>query len=126
MRVLLIGGAGFIGSHVARQLLAQRHEAAVFHRGQSKTALPAGALEILGNREALADSVPEFRRFAPDVVVDCILSSERQARDLMNTVRGITARVVGLSSCDVYRATGILHGLEPGPLQPVTITTKSR
>jgi nucleoside-diphosphate-sugar epimerase len=125
MQVLLIGGMGFIGPHVARHLIAHGHQVAVFHRGQSKTALPAGARQILGDREALADSLPEFRSFAPEIVVDFILSSERQARDLINTFRGIAGRVVALSSCDVYRAAGILHGLEPGPLQPVPLTEES-
>ncbi len=126
MQVLLIGGTGFIGPHVARQLAAQGHRVAIFHRGQSKTVLPEGAEEILGDRQALAEALPEFRRFAPDVVVDCILSSEGQARDLMSTVRGITGRVIALSSCDVYRAAGILHGFEAGPLQPVPLTEESQ
>ena len=80
---------------------------------------------IIGDRNALADSIPEFRRFAPDVVVDFILSSERQARDLMSAMRGITGRVVALSSGDVYRAAAILHRLDPGPLQPVPLTEES-
>jgi len=125
MKVLLIGGSGFIGPHVARDLIAQGHQVAVFHRGQSKVAQAEGARQILGDRQALGDSVPEFRRFAPDVVVDLILASERQARDLMNAFRGIAGRVVALSSGDVYRAAGILHGLEPGPLQPVPLTEDS-
>jgi nucleoside-diphosphate-sugar epimerase len=125
MQVLLIGGSGFIGPHVARQLIAQGHQVAVFHRGQAKTTLPDGVLQILGDRQALADSVPEFRGFAPDVVVDFILSSGRQAGHLLNAIRGMVGRVVALSSGDVYRASGILHGLEPGPLQPVPLTEES-
>src|SRR5580658_1437159 len=125
MKVLLIGGSGFIGPHVACQLLDQGHQVAVFHRGKAKAALPESALQILGDRQALADSAPEFRRFAPDIVVDLILSSERQAGELMKTIRGISDRVVALSSGDVYRAAGILHGLEQGPLQPVPLTEES-
>jgi nucleoside-diphosphate-sugar epimerase len=125
MKVLLIGGSGFIGPHVARQLTEQDHQVAVFHRGRAKTVLPRNTHEILGDRAALANFASEFRRFAPDVVVDFILSSERQAGELMNTMRGITSRVVALSSGDVYRAAGILHGLETGPLQPLPLTEES-
>ena len=125
MKVLLIGGSGFIGSHVARQLAEGGHQVAVFHRGQATIAVRDGVRQILGDRKALAKSVPEFRRFAPDVVVDFILSSEGQAIELMNATRGIAGRIVALSSGDVYRAAGILHGLEPGPLQPVPLTEES-
>lgn len=125
MRVLLIGGSGFIGPHVARQLTGRGHQVAVFHRGQARTALPESADEILGDRASLTNFAPEFRSFAPDVVVDFILSSERQAGELMNTMRGIANRVVALSSGDVYRAAGILHGLETGPLQPLPLTEES-
>ena len=125
MKVLLIGGSGFIGSHVARQLAEGGHQVAVFHRGQATIAVRDGVRQILGDRKALSNSVAEFRRFAPDVVVDFILSSEGQAIELMNATRGIAGRIVALSSGDVYRAAGILHGLEPGPLQPVPLTEES-
>ena len=47
--------------------------------------------------------------------------TEGQARTLMKAVRGIAGRVVALSSGDVYRAYGLLHGTEVGPPQPVPI-----
>jgi len=114
-----------MGPHVARQLVGQGHQVAVFHRGLAAAPLPDNVQHIVGNRQALADYVSEFRNFAPDVVVDFILSSERQARGLMRAIQGIADRVVALSSGDVYRAAGILHGLEPGPLQAVPLTEES-
>jgi nucleoside-diphosphate-sugar epimerase len=125
MRVLLIGGTGFIGSRVVRTLSDQGHQVAVFHRGQSTSLLPADVQHILGERANLPNHAPEFRRFSPGVVIDAILSSERQANTTMQVFRGITARIVALSSGDVYRAAGILHGLDDGPLQPVPLTEES-
>ena len=124
MRVLLIGGSGFIGPHVARALQRDGHQVAVFHRG--RTPAPSGASEILGDRQRLRASAQPLRDFSPDVVVDLVLSSGRQARELMDIFRGFTQRIVALSSCDVYRACGILHGIEPGPLEPVPLTEDSR
>ena len=43
----------------------------------------------------------------------------------MNIFRGATQRVVMLSSVDVYRGVGILHGTESGPLQDVPLTEQS-
>jgi nucleoside-diphosphate-sugar epimerase len=120
MRILLIGGSGFIGPHVARALEEQGHDVVVFHRGTT----PAKN-QIVGDRRTLGDHAGALRAAAPDVVVDLILSSGTQARELMRLFRGSTNRVVALSSCDVYRACGVLHGSEPGPLEPVPLTESS-
>jgi nucleoside-diphosphate-sugar epimerase len=129
MRILAIGGAGFIGSCVVRTLLDQGHEVAVYHRGSSNLGLPEklrhGVREILGDRSQLAASRAHFRDFAPDVAIDFILASESQAQTTVDALRGIAGRIVALSSGDVYRAAGVLHGAEPGPRQPVPLTEDS-
>jgi nucleoside-diphosphate-sugar epimerase len=123
MRILLIGGNGFIGQFAVAALKQQRHKLAVFHRGT--TAAPSGVDEILGDRHQLSASAQELRRFAPDVVIDLVISSGPQAKELMNTLRGVAGRVVMLSSIDVYRAIGVSHGTESGPLQEVPLTEES-
>ena len=123
MRVLLIGGNGFIGQFVVAALKQQGHQLAVFHRGTR--AAPAGVDEIRGERHQLSASAEELRRFAPDLVIDLVMSSGPQATELMNIFRGVARRVVMLSSIDVYRAVGVLHGTESGPLQAVPLTEES-
>src|SRR5882724_8921760 len=123
MKILLIGGSGFIGHFTAAQLLRSGHQVTVFHRG--KTSAPQGAEEILGNRQFLQDHQPEFRRQKFDVVVDFVLSSGRQAQQLMDTFRGLAGRVIALSSMDVYRAMGVFYGFEPGGLQELPLTEDS-
>ena len=125
MRILVIGGTGFIGPWVVRSLVGNGHQVAVFHRGQSNPSLPDSVRHICGVRHALADSGAEFRSFSPDVVIDFILASEAQARVTMGAFRGIARRVVALSSGDVYRAIAIIHGLDSGPPQPVPLTEDS-
>src|SRR5579883_368017 len=116
MRILVIGGTGFIGPHVVRSLSAKGHEVAVLHRGHTNSDLPAE--HIRGERRDLAKIKPHA-----DLVIDLILSSAAQARQTMDTFPG--RRVVIASSCDVYKACGILHGSEEGPLQPVPLTEES-
>ncbi len=123
MKILLIGGSGFIGRFTATQLQQSGHSVTIFHRGNT-SALP-GTEEILGNRQSLQDHQPEFRRQKFDVVVDFVLSSGRQAQQLMDTLRGIAGRVVALSSMDVYRAMGVFYGFEPGGLQELPLTEAS-
>ncbi|HEY6338438.1 MAG TPA: NAD-dependent epimerase/dehydratase family protein [Candidatus Sulfotelmatobacter sp.] len=123
MRILLIGGNGFIGRFVVAALMRHGHALAVFHR--STSAAPAGVEEILGDRNHLNASAHHLKRFAPDVVIDLVVSSGSQAQDLMNIFRGAAQRVILLSSMDVYRAVGIAQGTEAGPLQDVPLTEDS-
>ena len=123
MRVLLIGGNGFIGRFVAASLHSQGVDLAIFHRGN--TGVPAGVAEIIGDRGKLQASAHALKTFQPDVVIDFVLSSGIQAEELMKAFRGVTKRVVMLSSMDVYRAVGIGNGTEDGPLQEVPLTEES-
>lgn len=123
MKVLLIGGSGFIGPYTAAMLLKGGHQVTIFHRG--KTRAPEDAEEIFGNRQSLQDHQIEFRRQKFDVVIDFVLSSGRQALQLMDTFRGITDRVVALSSMDVYRAWGVFYGFDSSGLQELPLTEES-
>jgi nucleoside-diphosphate-sugar epimerase len=125
MRVLVIGASGFIGPHVVSDLLGRGHTVAVLDRGTSGRQFPDQVKRITGDRNDIAGSRDEIAQFGPDIVIDMILSSWRQAEELMNAVRGIAGRVVAISSADVYRACGILHGFEMGPLQEVPLTEES-
>jgi len=123
MKILLIGGSGFIGQFAAQQLQQSGHQITIFHRG--KTAAPQGTEEIFGDRQFLQDHQPEFRREKFDVVVDFFLSSGRQAQQLMDTFRGIAGRAVALSSMDVYRAWGVFYKTEQCGLQELPLTEDS-
>ena len=125
MRILVIGGNGFIGTPLVRELRSGGHEVAVFHRRAHAGPDSEGVQQIEGNRNRLPEHRAEIARFKPDVVVDLVLSSEAQARQLMETVSGVTGRVVVASSMDVYRAWGVLKGIEPGALEPIPITEHS-
>jgi nucleoside-diphosphate-sugar epimerase len=124
MRIVLIGGSGFIGPHVASPLIHDGHDVIIFHRGYTPVA--PGAREIIGDRRRLAEHAASLRATAADVVVDLVLSSGAQARTLVQVLRGHAGRIVALSSCDVYRACGLTHGLEEGPLEPLPLTESSR
>lgn len=136
MRVLLIGGTGFMGPYIARHLLDAGHEVAVFHRGVTEENVPdgvthlhAGAREseqaIVGWLERLPTFVDAFRAFAPDVALHMLAMRESDAVAAQAALRGIARRLVVISSQDVYRAYGRLIGTEPGEPDPIPLTEDS-
>jgi nucleoside-diphosphate-sugar epimerase len=110
VRILVLGGTGFIGGPVVRRLLEAGHRVAVFHRGEAAS----GAETIRGDRHELHASRDAFSRLAPEVVIDTIAYTERDGEDLVGTFRGLAERLVVLSSQDVYAAYGRLLRLEGG------------
>jgi nucleoside-diphosphate-sugar epimerase len=125
MKVIAIGATGFIGRYVVTELIEAGHEVAVVHRGKALLPVRTPVAEILADRSSIAELRTEFRRFSPEVALDMILSSARQARATLEAFHGITRRVVAISSGDVYRAMAVVHGLDSGPLEPVPLTEDS-
>jgi nucleoside-diphosphate-sugar epimerase len=125
MRILVIGGTNFMGPLVVRTLNEQGHEVTVFHRGQTRTDLPRGVREILGDRRPLAGSAVELQRLAPEVVLDMIPATEQDALEVMSTFSGVARRMVAISSQDVYRAFGRVNGKEAGSVDSIPITEDS-
>ena len=96
MRILLIGGNGFIGRFVMAALQEQGHSIALFQRGTN--AAPAGVEQIQGDRSQLSSS-------AIGTEALCSQGGDRpgyqlQAEELMNVFRSAARRVIMLSSMD--------------------------
>lgn len=125
MRVLILGGTGFLGPHISERLLAFGHEVTIFHRRGSDSNQPKGVGVIHGDRNRLDQSVHDFRRLRPDVAVDVIAFTQQQAESLVAAVRGIANRLIVLSSGDVYRANDILYRRVDGPIEPTPLFESS-
>ena len=125
MRVLVIGGTGFIGRAVVSALAGNGCQIAVFHRGSTSTPLPTGCIEILGDRRNLEEFRKPFERFSPEVVVDLCLYDGEEAAATMQTFLGTAQRVVAISSMDVYHAYGRFCRLEDGDLETEPFTENS-
>ena len=125
MRILVLGGTGFIGPFLLRQLHEAGHSIAIFNRGITQVDLPEGIQRIIGSNKDINEAKTAFAEFDPDVVIYMIPIGEPDAERVMQTLQGITPRVVGLSSIDVYRAYNRLNGSEPGPIDPTPLTEDS-
>jgi nucleoside-diphosphate-sugar epimerase len=124
VRIIVIGGTGFIGGCALDQLAAHGHDLLAVQRHIS-AALPESIRQVACEQEELRVVAAELHQFAPDVVIDFVSSSGRQARSTVEVFQGHAQRLVAISSQDVYRAFGIFHGTEQGTLEPVPITEDS-
>jgi nucleoside-diphosphate-sugar epimerase len=115
MKVLIIGGTGFIGSHVSNRLISEGHNISVFHRGLTGNDMTRGVEHVCGDRKEILSFADEFKKLAPEVVLDLIAYVEQEAIELMETFRHLARRVVIASSMDVYQSYGRFLRIESGP-----------
>jgi nucleoside-diphosphate-sugar epimerase len=121
MRILMIGGTGFIGPQVVLNLLDRGHHVTLFHRGETEVNLPEEVDHLYGNRQQLLHYSDELRKLQPDVVVDMIALCEQDTSMVVEIFTGNAKRLVTISSQDVYRAYGRVIRTESGPAEPVPI-----
>ena len=100
MRVLVVGGTRFLGPPVVTRLSNLGHEVTVFHRGEHEPSLPFGVRHVHAPEAAspVVAFPPELTELAWDIVLSMMPVGERDARALVETFRGVTRRLVALSS----------------------------
>lgn len=124
MRVLVLGGTRFIGPHLVRMLAEGGHEVTIFHRGETEPNLPTGVRHAHGEFSAFSEHIESLRLGKPDVVVDMVPFIDKNGHGVLH-FRGVAARAVVITSCDVYRAFARVWRSEPGPPDPVPLTEES-
>jgi nucleoside-diphosphate-sugar epimerase len=119
VRVLLIGGSGFIGQRVITRLQQRGHSVIIFHRGHADLPLDPRLEVITGNRLEIDQYVADIEAARPDAAIDFLPWTDTDTRRVISALHGRVERVVHLSSGDVYQAWGnFLTGEfgEPVPL----------
>lgn len=119
MRVLVLGGTGFLGAALARAFTQYGYTTAVFHRGLACEV--NNGLHVHGDRQQLEAWADEFASFAPDIVVDAIAGSAAAARRTLRVFGPVVRRIVFISGMNVYRAWGVYYGTEPGDVEAGTL-----
>jgi nucleoside-diphosphate-sugar epimerase len=123
-RVLVLGGTGFLGTHVVRASVERGATVCVFHRGESEAELPDATAHVHGEFASFSDFVPELRAFSPQVILDVVPFHAKDGHGVTHFV-GVADRAVVVTSGDVYRAFARLWGSEPGPREAVPLTEDS-
>jgi UDP-glucose 4-epimerase len=132
MRILITGGAGFIGSHLADRLLARGDEVLVidnYATGRRDNLNPQRGLTVVEG--TIADSAlvdPLFAEFRPDVVVHAAAAY----KDPNNWIEDANTNVLGSANVAkatadvgarrlIYFQTALCYGLHPLE-QPITLS----
>src|SRR5438067_13747518 len=105
MKVLIIGGTGFIGRPLTRLFVENHYEVSLFHRNKLEDELNIKVKEIIGSRNDILKYRNEFLSFGPDLVIDAIAYAAQDIWALQKAIKGVSERLVLLSSADVYKAT---------------------
>jgi UDP-glucose 4-epimerase len=138
MKVLITGGAGFIGSHLGEGLLAEGHEVVVIDNEATgrREHVPAGARYLRGDVSRTDDLEPAFRlgldavchiagqvsiiRSFDDPVVDLRTNVHGTVRVLQLCLKYRVPRLIYASSMSVYGHTDVLPTPEETPCRPVS------
>ncbi|RUL91864.1 NAD-dependent epimerase/dehydratase family protein [Verrucosispora sp. FIM060022] len=112
MRLLMLGGTGFVGGATVREALTRGWSVTVFNRGRHGAA-PAGVRRLVGDRLA-PDGLAALADGEWDLVVDTWDGAPRAARTVARLLDGRIGHYVYVSSGSVY-----------APPVPVGVTEQS-
>jgi 2'-hydroxyisoflavone reductase len=100
MRVLVVGGSGFLGSAIVAEAVGVGHEVTAFTRGRTKSLLPRSSVTHLeGNRYT---DLSALRGKAYDLVVDTCAFTPLAVNLLMDALSPEIGRYALVSSGSVY------------------------
>jgi UDP-glucose 4-epimerase len=132
MKVLITGGAGFIGSHLADRLLAEGHEVLVidnYATGRRDNLSAHDNLTVVEGSIADADTVQDaFARLGPEVVVHAAASykdpddwQEDIATNSLGTANVVKQSLSAGARRLIYFQTALCYGTKPLE-QPITLS----
>ena len=122
LRLLFLGGTGFIGPHQVRHALARGHKVTIFNRSGSGDLFDGRVEELIGNRDSNIDAglsaLAGERSW--DVVIDNSGYVPRHVRDSAELLEGRVGRYLYVSTVAVYDFTAANDFPEASPLAPLT------
>jgi 2'-hydroxyisoflavone reductase len=99
LRILILGGTGFIGPHQVRYALARGHHLTLFNRGRTNPGLFPNVEFLEGDRNGKLDAL-KGREW--DVVIDNPATLPRWVRDTAQLLKGHARQYVFISTVSVY------------------------
>ena len=118
LRILILGGTGFIGPHQVRYAVARGHHVTVFNRGQRQADLPDGVEHLNGDRDK--GDLASLKGREWDVCIDNPTSTPFWVRDAGKVLKGKVKHYVFVSTISVYADNSVAHADEDAALEKYT------
>lgn len=99
LRILILGGTGFIGPHMVREALRRGHEVELFNRGRTDSALFPDLKLLVGDRNSGLDALEGG---SWDVVVDNSGYVPRHVEDSARLLAPVVSHYLYISTISVY------------------------
>ena len=114
LRILILGGTGFIGPHEVRYALARGHKITLFNRGKQPHEWPGEVEELLGDRNAGDLKSLEGREW--DVCIDNPTTLPFWVRDAGRVLSGKVGQYIFVSTISAYAGDTMPGADETAPL----------
>jgi 2'-hydroxyisoflavone reductase len=107
LRILILGGTGFIGPNQVRYAVARGHKVTLFNRGRTNPGLFKGMENIderIGDRAPNPGNYDSLKTGEWDVVIDNPTTRPRWVREAAAAVKGRANQYIFISTISVYDA----------------------
>ena len=112
LRVLILGGTGYIGPHMVREALRRGHEVSLFNRGRTDDDMFPDLQTFIGDRNNNLDALKGHKW---DAVIDNSGYVPRQVADSARLLSGAASHYLFISSISVYASFRVANH-EDSPL----------
>jgi 2'-hydroxyisoflavone reductase len=99
LKILILGGTGFIGPHQVRYAIARGHQLTLFNRGRTNPGLFPDVEQLEGDRNGKLDAL---KGRIWDVVIDNPATLPRWVRDAAQILKGKVKQYIFISTVSVY------------------------
>lgn len=115
LRLLVLGGTGFIGPHMVRRAIERGHEVTLFNRGRTNTDMFPDLETLIGDRAGPLDML---RGRTWDVVIDNSGYYPAHVRASAEALHGSVGHYLFTSTIDAYKDYRTVGMTESYPLHP--------
>jgi len=124
LKILILGGTGFLGPHIVHRALERGHEVTIFNRGKTSPELFKDESRVehiegdrYGDLASLKEAVASGRRW--DAVIDNFTYVPKTVTDAMDVLKPAMDQFVVMSTISVYEANDEPNADEDTPLATI-------